>query len=135
TSDSWSSQKCRRLFVQVKRGVWMLAQNAGRARGCNWALQGVSNGLCLSRAGHSSDDCTRGKQRWDRQSQRGLRDIIQAREASVIYLLLTTKPIEFDWLNPGRIIEVGDRRIVEGQMPVLANSKTDKIDRCFPQQS
>ena len=53
---------------------------------------------------------------------------------NIIYLLLAAGQIEFDDLDEGRIVEVGDRRIVEGNVAVDPDPELDHVDR-RPSQS
>ena len=56
-----------------------------------------------------------------------LRNIVDGREPSFRELLLPALLVEVDHLGVVRILEVGYRRIVEGQMPVLADAEQAEL--------
>lgn len=68
------------------------------------------------------------------QRQRMSRDIVQRGEAAVIHLLRPAGFIQFNRFNKQRIGEIGYRRIIERNMPVLTDAKADDINRRFIQQ-
>ena len=55
-------------------------------------------------------------------------------KTSVVHLLLTAGRIEFDDLDQVQIEEIRNGRIVERNVPILADAKTNEIDRTLGQQ-
>jgi len=53
-------------------------------------------------------------------------------EVAFADLLLTRYVVEPDLADPPRIVEVGDERLVERQVAVLADPHQHEIDRCRP---
>ena len=55
--------------------------------------------------------------------------ILQPVEAAVVELLITARRIEPHDFDEHRVEEVGNGRIVECQMAILADSRTDNVRR------
>ena len=70
----------------------------------------------------------------NRQGDRVGRHLRKGVEAAVVDLLLATGLIEFHHLDPLRIVEISDGRIVEGKMPILTDAKADDIERFMVDQ-
>ncbi len=57
------------------------------------------------------------------------RHVVEPLEAAVVELLATARGVEPDHLDQDRVEEVGDRRVVERQVAVLADSGADDVGR------
>ena len=112
----------------------MISQNRCRTCRRNRIMERSLNGLPLRGTGNRTNQPLPREQRRNGQCHRLFRHIIKGCETTVIDLLLATCIVQLDHLDPNRIIKIGDRRIVERQMSVFANSETDQIyRRCFQQ--
>lgn len=58
----------------------------------------------------------------DRQGDRTPRHISNLRETAVMHLLPAARLVEFHHLHKFGVIEIGNRRIVERNMPILPHS-------------
>ena len=50
-------------------------------------------------------------------------------EVALVHLLEPARPIELDDLHVEGVVEVGDGRVVEGQMAVLADAEAAEVER------
>ena len=91
-----------------------LAQDARRAGGAAWAMERLAHGLALGAAGDDRDQPVGAQQARDGQRHGRPRHVGERRKAVVVDLLLPADLVEFHHLDVQRIVEIGDRRIVEG---------------------
>ena len=89
----------------------------------------VKHGVGLARAGHDDRDDRRAQKRGDRQGIGMCRHVGRLCEAAVVELLGAAGRVEPDHLDEHRVEEVGDRRIVERQVAVLADAGADDVGR------
>ena len=61
-------------------------------------------------------------------------DVVKAGEVALVDLLAPAGRFEFDDLDVARVGEVGHRRVVEGQVPVLADPEAAQVERILRQQ-
>src|SRR5215212_1317179 len=109
----------------------MKPENRGGTRRRDRRLNGRGDRCCLARARYMNAEPACPAKDRDRQGERVPRYIGKGRETAVIYLLVTTRVVEFDDLHELWIFEVGDGRIVESDVPVFANAEANEIDRLF----
>ena len=62
------------------------------------------------------------------------RDVVELLEAAVVELLGAAGRVEPHHLDEHGVEEVGDRRVVERQVAVLADARADDVGRLGPQQ-
>ena len=73
-------------------------------------------------------------ERGNGQRKRVARDGIERGKTAVVDLLLAAGGVEFDDLHGARIGEVGDGRVVEGDVSVFADAETNDVDRRLREQ-
>jgi hypothetical protein len=83
--------------------------------------------IALVPAGNAAEEFAAAQEGWDGQSDCGLWNILNAREAAIENLLLTALRIEPHYFGREWIIQVCGR-IVESQMPVRSNAQQYDIN-------
>ena len=119
----------RRIRIQVQRGIRVCPQDARRAGGRNRPVQRCFDCGGLARSRHRADDRPGAAQRGNRERQRAARDVVEGREATIINLLPAAGLVEFHDFHQLRILEISHRRIVEREVPVLADAEADEVRR------
>ena len=107
----------------------MTAQRRGGACLTDRPTQCGQDGVGFSWARYHDRNHRRRQQGGNRQSIGMSGYFFEPLEAAVIELLVTARRIEPYHLDQHRIKEVGDRRVVESQMAILADPRTDDIRR------
>ena len=70
-----------------------------------------------------------------RDRDRAGRNVGDGREVAFAHLLELAAIVELDDLDDERVVEVGDRRVVEREVPVLADTEAAEIDRVLLDQA
>ena len=86
-------------------------------------LQRAGHGRALERSRYDAEQSIGAQQPGNRQGERAFGHRRKIRKATVIDLLLAADFVEFDDLDVVRIGEIGDRRIVEGDVAVDADPR------------
>lgn len=120
---------CGGSRIQKEPGVGMALEETGRAFGADWAIAGCSHGRRFAWTRHHDAELPRGEEYGQSQSQGVGRYRFEVWETAVVDLLLTAHSIEFHGFDPGRVVKIRDRWIVECQMPVLADAEANQVNR------
>jgi hypothetical protein len=126
-------QPCR-FAVEIELGTRMTAESRRWACLADRAAEGRQHRIGLARAGDHDRNHRRAQERRDRQGIGMSGHITWSLEATVVDLLSSAGCVEPDDLDENRIEEVGDRRVVERQMAVLTDSRTDDVGRLGSEQ-
>ena len=88
----------------------------------------------LAFAGGQAQHFLRGTERRNREREAVQRDFGDGLEIAVAGLLPARRLVEAHDFDPAFVLEIGHRRIVERQMPVLAHAQDAEVDRMAAQQ-
>ena len=91
-------------------------------------------GVALRDSGTTASTRLRAQQSGDGHRDGAPRDGVQVREVAFVDLLAPAWTVELDHLHVQRVVKVGDWRIVEGQVPVLADTETTQVERMCDQE-
>ena len=106
----------------------MLAQDRRRAVRAQRRLQGIPDRLGLGGAGDNGIDPRGRHEGRDGQGQGMGGHVVKGGKTAIVHLLQAAGLVEGDDLDLQRIGEIGDGRIVEGQVAILANAGADDVD-------
>jgi hypothetical protein len=123
-----------RVVIQIQLSMPAGSQNGRRTSALDRPTQGFLHGVGFARFGNDSQYPFDGKKRRDGQRQGLHGNILQAGKVAFANLLPPGRPGQRDLLDRGRIMKIGERRIVERQRAVLAESRRAYISRMIPQQ-
>jgi hypothetical protein len=125
------------LGLEVDGGVGDRPQGRGRARrGQMGPVRAARTGSALRASGTMAST-------WPARSRAGMVTVMawspwpgrrQVGEVALVDLLLPAGRVELDHLDVERVVEVGHRGVVEGQVPVLADAQAAQVERVAPQQ-
>src|SRR5712691_7507264 len=121
------SEKPGRVYIEVyRRGRVALERGGGPPR-ADLSLQRIAHGRGLAGVGHHAQDPARLHDLADRHRDRPLGHVLQAREPAFAELLPAARLVEphHDVRLLGR--EIG-RRVVEGEVAVLADADEGEVD-------
>ena len=104
------------------------AEIGGRAGGGDWTQQGATGSLGFARFRAQTNHFLGAAQGRDGQGQRVERHLVHAGEVTFIDLLLAAGEVELDELHEAFVLEIGDRRIVEGDVAVLTDAEAAEVD-------
>ena len=124
-----------RFAIEVEPGARVAPQRRGRTRLADRSPQRGQHRVGLARAGHDDRDDRCPQQCGDRQGVGMGRDVVEPLEAAVVELLITAGRVEPHDLDEDRVEEVGDRRVIERQVAVLADARADDVGRVGPSRS
>ena len=91
-------------------------------------------GGALRASGTIASTCRGAERARARDRDRAGRHVGERREVPLPHLLLLAAVVELDDLHDERIVEVGDRRIVEREVTVLADAEAAHVDRMVDEQ-
>src|SRR5579859_395992 len=123
-----------RWRIEEQLAVRMALQDRGRAEVRHRALDRRAYGLRLAGIGHRQDDERAAHDLLHGHGDCLARNVIQRREPALAELLPSASLVEFDALVTLRRGKVG-RRIVEGEVAVLADAGEGHVDRVCCDQS
>ena len=107
--------------------------DAGQRR-VDRAFERAPHRLGLARLGHDREHRRRAEQRGngDGDGVRGHR--VDVGEVALAHLLATARVVELHHLDVERVVEVGDGRVVEREVPVLADAEAAEVERMVAEQ-
>jgi hypothetical protein len=123
------------LRIEIKGAVGLLTQDAGRASGRYWPIEGSTNGIPLDGARDDAEQAIGSQEARDRKRQCLLGNIVVMREALIIDLLLAAGLVKSDNLDVERVMEIRHGGVIERNMAVNANPKADDVDGCLGKAS
>lgn len=112
----------------------LAAEDRGWAGGFDRPFKGGADGGSLSGFRHDTDKSGSRDERRNREGEGVLRHAVDGGEAAFADLLLAAGAVELNQFDGARVVEVGDGRVVEGDMAVLADAETAEVDGLCPQQ-
>ena len=112
----------------------LAAEERRRARSRDRTLERVAYRNRLAGFGNDRQDPPGAQERRDGHGDRVRRDVVDRCEVALGHLLAAGSGLERDDLDVERIVEVGDRRIVEREMPVLADAAAAQVERVRAQE-
>ena len=89
----------------------------------------------LARLGHDGEHGGRPEQRGDGGREREARHGVDVGEVALVHLLEPAVPVELDHLHVEGVVEVGDGRVVEGEMAVLPDAEAAQVEGVGLEQS
>jgi hypothetical protein len=116
------------IGIEEEGGLGLPTENGGGTGGVDGAGQSLINGLGFAGFRDDADEVTRSTEGGDRERVGEPRDGIEVWEGAFADLLLAAGFVELDQFDRVRIVEVGDGRIVEGEVSVLADTEATEID-------
>ena len=97
-------------------------------------LQGRPHRLGLAGLGHHGQDLPGPQQGRDGHGDGLVGHVGLGGEVALVDLLAPAGLVQRHHLHIERVVEVGDRRVVEGQVPVLADAQAAEVERKLAQQ-
>ena len=114
--------------------VRRLPQDRARTILGDRAAQRLRHRIGFARLGHDAQDAPRRQQRRDRQGDGVRRRFVERAEVPLAHLLAPRTFVQRDGLDPDRVVEIGEGRIVERQVAVLADAAGAEVGRVGAQQ-
>ena len=112
---------------------WRRRTEAGQAV-VDRAVERGSDGRRLLGSGHDERDHPAGEDRGHRHGQREPGHVLEPVERAVADLLAPARVVDLDRLDRQRVVEVGDVRIVEREVAVLADADQREVDPAVGEQ-
>ena len=122
------SQQAGGIGIDVQRALGLRPQIGGGAVRGDGAVQGAFGGLGFALLRTEADHLLRAAQGRDGEGERVEGHLVHAREVTFVHLLLTAGQVELDDLHQTLVLEVGDRRIVEGDVAILTDAEAAEVD-------
>ncbi len=121
------------IHVEIERRRLMLAQQRRGARRAPRAVEGrfYGGGFAWSRHMHAQTPGITKNRQGERKSAR--RDLYESRKTAIVHLLSATGVVDRHPLDQHRIVEISHGRIFECEVPVLADTQADQINRSLLQ--
>lgn len=112
----------------------MEAEDRGGAGGGDRALDGGADGRGFAGTRDVNAEAFRLAENGDGERECVEGHVGERREATVVHLLLAAGEVELDDFDEERVGEVGDGRVVEGDVAVFPDAHADKIDGLFAEE-
>ena len=118
----------------MQDGSRVSAQDGRGTTGGNRAEEGGADGVGLARTGDDAGDFAGAHECGDGEGEGVGGHSFEGVEAAVMDLLLAAEFVEFDEFYESGIVEVGDGRIVESEVGILADAEAGDVDGIFGEE-